>query len=120
MATVGRRPLVLIVDDEPAIRLLCRVNLEPHGYAVREAGSLAEARARLAEPVALVLLDLHLGPERGHALLAELADRGIPVVVVTGSIDHDAGVDGAPAVLHKPFTVEELLAVAALLTRDSE
>ena len=40
---------MLVVDDEPAIRLLCRVNLELGGYDVREAGTLADARRRWAE-----------------------------------------------------------------------
>ena len=61
---------MLVVDDEPSIRLLCRVNLELEGYGVREAGALADARAVLAaEPVALVLLDMHIGNERGETLL---------------------------------------------------
>ena len=39
------RPAVLVVDDEPSIRLLCRINLELEGFDVLEAGTLAEARA---------------------------------------------------------------------------
>ena len=42
---------VLVVDDEPAIRLLCRVNLQAEGFAVEEAGDGARprgARARAA------------------------------------------------------------------------
>ena len=59
MAT-EEKPVVLVVDDEPAIRLLCRVNLELGGYAVKEAGSVAEARERLAEGgLAVVLLKCH-------------------------------------------------------------
>ena len=57
---------VLIVDDEPSIRLLCRVNLELEGYRVVEAETLAEARSALAEEsFALVLLDLQIGAESG-------------------------------------------------------
>ena len=61
-----------MIDDEPAIRLLCRVNLELSGYDVREAGSLSEARERIAEGVDVVLLDMHIGNERGETLLEEL------------------------------------------------
>jgi DNA-binding NtrC family response regulator len=106
-------PVVLVVDDEPAMRLLCRVNLELDGFRVVEAATLAGARAVLElEPVGLVLLDLHVGLERGETLLDEIRGREprIPVVVVTGSADVDSGelrVD-ADAVLAKPFTVEEL------------
>jgi two-component system OmpR family response regulator len=111
--TVVTGPVVLVVDDEPAMRLLCRVNLELEGYRVVEAGSLDEARALLErEPVAIVLLDLQVGLERGGALLDEIRARDvrIPVVVVTGSADVDTGelkVD-ADAVLAKPFTIDEL------------
>src|SRR5262249_31925716 len=59
------RPVVLVVDDEPAIRLLCRVNLEIGGYTVREAGTLGEAREQLAAgPIDVALLDVHIGTER--------------------------------------------------------
>ena len=109
----GAGPLVLVVDDDPRLRELVRVNLELEGYEVLEAGSLAEARAALANREAsLVLLDMHIGNERGHALLDELAghDPPIPVAVVTGSVDLDAGDRvHADAVLAKPFTIEALV-----------
>jgi len=111
---------VLVVDDAPSIRLLCRVNLELDGFRVVEAGTLAVARALLeTEPVAVVLLDMHIGPERGDTLLAEIRgrERRIPVVVVTGSVEVDTGertVD-ADAVLGKPFTIEELTSTVRAL-----
>jgi DNA-binding NtrC family response regulator len=113
---------VLVVDDEPAIRLLCRVNLELEGYSVREAGALADARAVLvAEPVALVLLDMHIGNERGETLLDELRTREprIPVVVVSGSSEVDARElpIEADAVLGKPFTIDALLEAVRTLAR---
>jgi DNA-binding NtrC family response regulator len=116
VATGGARHIVLVVDDEPAIRLLCRVNLELGGYEIREAGSLDEARRQVAEGVDVVLLDLHLGNERGDVLLAELTEQGIPVAVVTGSVELDAiGATNATAVLGKPFTIEELESTVARL-----
>ncbi len=105
-----------MVDDEPAIRLLCRVNLELSGYEVREAGSLDEARRKVAEGVDVVLLDMHLGNERGDVMLAELLEQAIPVAVVTGSVDLEAiGAANATAVLGKPFTIEELESTVARL-----
>jgi DNA-binding response OmpR family regulator len=102
---------VLVVDDEPAIRLLCRVNLELEGFQVLEASSLTEARAELgAGPIALVLLDMRIGNERGDSLLDELRERGVPVVVVTGSAELDAEwASRADAVLGKPFAIDDLL-----------
>jgi len=113
----GGSHTVLVVDDEPSIRLLCRVNLELDGFAVVEAASLDEARERIEDGVDVVLLDLHLGAQRSHDLIAELASRGIPVALVTGSTDAaSAAATGADVVIAKPFPVERLAAtVRALL-----
>ena len=103
--------MILVVDDEPAIRLLCRINLELDGYVVREARSLDEARAELAAgPIALALLDMRIGHQRGDELLDELAAHKIPVVIVTGSAEPDPSWrDRTVAVLGKPFQIEHLL-----------
>jgi DNA-binding response OmpR family regulator len=116
----GEQATVLVVDDEPAIRLLCRVNLELEGYRVREATSLGEARLALAEGnIAAVLLDMRIGNERGETLLGELRAAGVPVIVVTGSAEVDADwAKDADAVLGKPFALDDLLrAVRAVATR---
>jgi DNA-binding response OmpR family regulator len=107
----GEEATVLVVDDEPAIRLLCRVNLELEGYRVLEATSLGEARRLLAEQaIAAVLLDMRIGNERGETLLGELREVGVPVIVVTGSAEVDREwATGADAVLGKPFAIDELL-----------
>ncbi len=105
-----------MVDDEPAIRLLCKVNLELGGYEVREAGSLDEARRKVAEGVDVVLLDLHVGNESGESLLAELVEHEIPVALVTGSVELEAiGETHATAVLGKPFSIEDLEATVSRL-----
>jgi DNA-binding NtrC family response regulator len=92
------------------------VNLELGGYEVREAGSLDEAREQVAEGVDVVLLDMHIGNERGEVLLAELAQQDIPVAIVTGSTDLEAiGATHASAVLGKPFTIDELEEIVARL-----
>jgi DNA-binding NtrC family response regulator len=120
VATVGSAVYtILVVDDEPAIRLLCRVNLELEGYRVLEAGSLDEARRQLdAESVDGVLLDVHVGLDEGYELLRELTERdpAIPAALVTGSADVDT-VDSAnaAAVLGKPFTLEQLSDTVRLL-----
>jgi DNA-binding NtrC family response regulator len=104
---------VLVVDDEPSIRLLCRVNLELDGHEVLEAESLATVRATLAEEdVDVVVLDVHLRGERSDALVAECHARRppIPVVLVTGSVEiTHPPLAGADAVLPKPFELEALL-----------
>lgn len=104
---------VLVVDDEPSIRLLCRINLELDGHEVLEAGSLAAARAALAErQIDVVLLDVHLGCERSDALIGECHGRRprVPVVLVTGSADaSEARLSSADATLPKPFELDQLL-----------
>jgi DNA-binding response OmpR family regulator len=103
---------VLVLDDEPALRLLCKVNLEFEGYRVLEAGSLEEARSALdSEPVDVALLDVHVGSERGLDLVPELRALEPPAAVVmlsgTAEVTPEirAAVDG---VIGKPFALEEL------------
>lgn len=104
---------VLVVDDEPSIRLLCRVNLELDGHEVVEAGSLGEARGRLGEErFDVVMLDVHLGRETSGDLVGEChaQEPPIPVVLVTGSPDALFERDPeADAVLPKPFEPQALL-----------
>jgi DNA-binding NtrC family response regulator len=112
---------VLVVDDEPSIRLLCRVNLELEGHDVLEASSLTTARAALAdEDVDVVILDVHLRSERSDALVGECHARRppIPVVLVTGSVEiTDPGLAEADAILPKPFELEALLSTVRDLAR---
>jgi CheY-like chemotaxis protein len=108
----------LVVDDDAALRLLCRVNLELEGFAVREAASVAEAEAALAaERPDVVLLDVHLGGEQTHELLARIRADGIPVALVTGSVDMNDYRDSADAMLAKPFVPQMLVETARRLAR---
>jgi DNA-binding NtrC family response regulator len=112
---------VLVVDDEPSIRLLCRVNLELEGHEVLEARSLATAREALAEEqVDVVVLDVHLGNERSHELVVECHARrpSVPVVLVTGSVEiTDPGLVEADAILPKPFELDALLSTVRELAQ---
>ncbi|HEX4324207.1 MAG TPA: response regulator [Gaiellaceae bacterium] len=112
---------ILVVDDEPSIRLLCRVNFELEGHEVIEAHSLASARAALKkQEVDVVVLDVHLRGERSDELVAECRARRppIPVVLVTGSVDiTHGGLSDADAVLPKPFELDQLLSTVRGLAR---
>jgi DNA-binding response OmpR family regulator len=108
----------LVVDDDAALRLLSRVNLELEGFAVREAATVAEAEAAIAaERPDVVLLDVHLGGEEAYDLLARIRAAGIPVALVTGSVDIDDYRDSADAVLAKPFVPQTLVETARRLAR---
>jgi DNA-binding response OmpR family regulator len=102
--------------------LLCRINLELEGYRVLEASSRVELmRALAAEPVAAILLDVHLGDDDGIEIARELqASRPeIGIALFTGSVDAaqvNAG-DITDAFLAKPFTLEELSGVVARVAR---
>jgi DNA-binding response OmpR family regulator len=107
---------ILVVEDDPSLRLLCRVNLELEGFLVREAATLDQARIALAEERPdLVFLDIHLGGEQSDGLLDELRGSGIPVVLVTGTADPREYQSRADEVLAKPFSPEALAAAARRL-----
>ncbi|MDE3025759.1 MAG: response regulator [Acidobacteriota bacterium] len=113
------RPAVLVVEDEPSLRLLCRINLELEGFEVVEAATLAEARAAVASRAPeVVLLDLRIGSESGADLIGELRGRTPPVRValVSGSASLGSGAEGlADAYLPKPYSIEDLLSTVKSL-----
>jgi DNA-binding NtrC family response regulator len=111
-------PTVLVVEDDRAMRLLCRVNLELEGYRVLEAPLIPTARELLAaEDVDVVLLDVHVGGEEGWDLLDAIRQRDRSVVLMTGSAqvqpEQQVLVD---ALIAKPFKLDDLLATVARLT----
>ena len=98
--------------------MLIRVNLELEGFDVREASTTTEAETAVQEERPdVVLLDVHLGGVESHDLLARLRASGIPVALVTGSVDVDEYRDRADAVVTKPFVPQELVALARRLAR---
>jgi DNA-binding response OmpR family regulator len=112
------RPSALVVDDDQALRLLCRVNLELEGFDVREAGSVEAALEALRDdPPDVMLLDVHLGHEGSGAVLDQARADGVPVAVVTGSADIDDYRERADDVLSKPFRPDTLVALARRLAR---
>ena len=112
--------LVLIVDDEPSIRLMFRTALQTAGYDTAEAGDGAAALAWLKGSSAdVMLLDLKMPALDGMETLRRMRDAGhdTAVVIVTahGSIpDAVAAMKlGAVDFLTKPVTPEVLRKVVA-------
>jgi len=105
---------VLVVDDDAAIRMLCRLNLELDGWRVLEGASIPQAREQLAdESVTVVVLDVHVGMGNGIEFLQELRrDRPhLKVAMLTGS--DRIGDLASDAVIPKPFTIEQLTSTVA-------
>jgi two-component system, OmpR family, phosphate regulon response regulator PhoB len=121
------KPLVLVVEDEPALATLLRYNLEKQGFRVEEAVDGREALTRIAEEKPdLVLLDWMLPVMSGIEVCRQIRrrpeTRTLPVIMVTARVeDSDAvrGLDtGADDYITKPFGIEALLArIRALLRR---
>jgi len=106
--------LILLVDDEVAIRRLARGALQRAGYRTSEAGTAREALDQAAaERPALVLLDLGLPDRDGLELIGALK-RTAAVIVVSAreAVDEKvAALDlGADDYVTKPFDTEELVA----------
>jgi DNA-binding response OmpR family regulator len=114
---------VLVIDDEPPIRLLCRVNLEAEGMEVLEAsdGPTGLEKARNDEPD-VILLDVMMPGLDGWQVAEELieGDRtgSIPIIFLTARAearDRARGLDlGGIDYVTKPFNPVEL----APLVRD--
>jgi DNA-binding response OmpR family regulator len=117
-------PLVLIVDDDPAIAKLISHNLELAGYRVIKAGDGTEAlRAIRQECPDLVLLDVLLPGMDGFRVCEEVREfSDVPIIMTTvkGALeDIVRGLDiGADDYVVKPFDVKLLVARArAVLSR---
>lgn len=115
---------ILIVEDDPSIRKLVRVNLIKRGYAVCEAEDSHQAIARFqTEAVDLVLLDLMLPGLSGVDVCQWIRARSdVPIIVLSARSEEGlkvAALDaGADDYVTKPFGQEELLArVRAFLRR---
>lgn len=118
---------ILVVDDEPDLLELVRVNLRQAGYRVECApNALAGLRALRAHPPDLLVLDLMLpdlsGMEVCRRVRAAQSTARLPVIMLTArgeEVDRVAGFEvGADDYLTKPFSPRELtLRVQALLRR---
>src|SRR5882672_4032109 len=122
-------PRILIVEDEEALTLLLRYNLEAAGYEVETVARGDEAEVRLQEHIPdLVILDWMLpglsGIEICRRLRARPKTKALPIIMLTARGEESERVrgllTGADHYVVKPFSVPELMArVTALLRRAS-
>jgi two-component system KDP operon response regulator KdpE len=107
---------VLIIDDEAQIRKLLQITLQSNDYIVTQAASAKEGLTVAANhPPDLVLLDLGLPDEDGHAVLKQLREwYSKPIIIVSVQNSEEDIVkaldNGANDYLVKPFRTGELLA----------
>jgi DNA-binding response OmpR family regulator len=115
---------ILIVEDEPNVRLMMRTTLESAGYRVLEASDGLAALSLLRRSSSdLILLDLRMPKVDGMLALYRLRERGdnTPVVILTahGSIPDavTAMKLGAADFLTKPVRPDEVRAVVSAVLR---
>lgn len=112
----AKPPKVLVVDDEPQIRLLLKATLGRAGYAVAEAATAREAiNSKSIDKPDLILLDLGLPDRDGLELVSLLRGEPRSALIVVSARDQTeqkvAALDlGADDYITKPFDTEELLA----------
>ncbi len=115
---------ILVVEDDPTLRLVLRDNLQSEGYNVDVAadGASAVKRARTTIPD-LIVLDLTLPDHDGFELLPILRSLGqVPIIVLTARTQRSEKLKGltlgADDYITKPFDPAELLArIRAVLRR---
>lgn len=124
----GRGETVMVVEDDPAVRLLVVQAMNELGYAVLEAADAPEARSILqtAPDVDMLITDVGLPGGMNGRQLADLVRQQypqLPVLFVTGYA-HQADRDGAfldvgMHMITKPFAIDDLgRRVAHILGRD--
>ena len=120
-------PSILVVEDEPAILELIKVNLVDAGYEVKAAEDAETAHEALKQELPdLVLLDWMLPGQSGLALARQLRGdartRELPIIMVTARSEEGDKVAGLEAwvddYVTKPFSPRELKArIKAVLRR---
>lgn len=123
----GRVPKVLVVDDEADLRELVALTIVKLGFDVETAGSVAQARERLAQGgYALCLTDMRLGDGSGMDLVREIAATGpgkapaVAVMTAFGSAENAVAAlkAGAFDYLTKPVDIEQLRVLVRSALRD--
>ena len=110
------QPHILVVDDDPQIRLLLEEYLTGNALRVTVCSNSQQMSSTLAdEAIDLIVLDLRLAGEDGMTIARSLRDQSaIPIVMLTGvkdEADRVMGLElGADDYLTKPFSPRELLA----------
>src|SRR5690349_13683686 len=121
---MSKKPVILVVDDEPQILRSLRASLPASGYEVRTAQSGEEALDEIRKEMPdLIILDLVMPDVTGLDVCRRVREfSSVPIIVLSAKgSDRDkiSALDlGADDYVTKPFSLEELLArVRAVLRR---
>ena len=119
--------LIMVVEDEAAIREMIRFALTRAEFQVVEAADAQQARLRIAEQIPdLILMDWMMpgtsGVELTRELKAQPTTKSIPVIMVTARAEEEDKIRGlnlgADDYVSKPFSFPELIArIQAVLRR---
>ncbi|HOX24234.1 MAG TPA: response regulator [Candidatus Krumholzibacteria bacterium] len=109
---------ILVIDDDPDIHEICRLVLEPQGYAVAVASSGADGRAAMAaDPADLVVLDVMMEEaDAGFQTAQWLAEKfpAVPVLMLSSIADaadslFDTGTLKLADLVNKPIAPRALV-----------
>src|SRR5215831_13524802 len=121
-----RAATILVVDDEPLIRYALNDRLVADGYRVVEAGTAADAIAKSAEGVDLVLLDYKLPDGDGLSVLKRIRERDPDALVIlltahqSVELAVEAMKQGAYHYAQKPFNIDEISNLVAKALETTE
>lgn len=107
---------ILIIDDEVQIRKLLEITLQSNDYIVTQAATAGEGMIKAAmHPPDMILLDLGLPDENGHAVLQKLREWYTGPIIILSVLSSEEDIiqaldNGANDYLVKPFRTGELLA----------
>jgi len=126
-AILGRRPRVLVIDDDPTVLDVIQRALRTAGIDCVTAASGAQGLELASDPaIDLLLIDLRLGETDGIAVIEHLHRQGdhIPFAIVTGFGTVPSTIQaiklGALDVIEKPFSLDELIAKTQQLLISAE
>lgn len=114
-----REKVILIIEDEEAVREMLRFMLEQANFRVQDAGDVERARTHFThQPPDMILLDWMLpgmsGLEFAQELKRDPIHRHIPIIMLTARGEEDDRVrgleSGADDYISKPFSARELIA----------
>ena len=120
---------ILVVDDEPDIRRICRILLENSGYTVLEAATGLEAveTIRRCPEIDLILMDIMMPVMNGYNATKRIRSmdredaKEIPIIAMTANAfeedKREAIASGMNGHIAKPIDVNELMAILVKNTR---